>query len=379
LSAGPTPLLVHDYLLVMRGAERTFAAMAELWPGAPIATTLHDPKAINGAFRGHEIRTSYLQHLRLTQRSFRRLLPLYPSAVERLPVDDAPVVLSSSSAFAHGVRTREDGVHLCYCHNPFRYAWHERERALREVPALIRPALARTLERVRSWDRRVAQRVTRYVANSELCRERIAQFYEREATVVHPPVEVERFRTGEPGPEFVFVGELVAHKRVDTALEAARRAGARIRVIGTGPERDRLAGRYAGTAEFLGRVSDDELQHVLATSRALVVPNVEEFGIAAVEAQAAGRPVLAPNAGGTRETVLDGRTGVLVDDPSVDKLAEAMRYVDYDAFEPAAAVQNAQRFSKQEFQRRLRLELDATLRGGLADGRRDQVRPAVAV
>jgi glycosyltransferase involved in cell wall biosynthesis len=345
----------------MRGAERTFAAMAELWPGAPIATTLHDPKATNGVFHGREIRTSYLQRLRPKQRSFRKLLPLYPSAVERLHVDDAAMVLSSSSAFAHGVLAREDAVHVCYCHNPFRYAWHERERALREVPALVRPALARTLERVRNWDRRAAQRVTRYIANSELCRERIAAFYGREASVVHPPVEVERFRTGEPGPEFVFVGELVAHKRVDTALEAAWRAGARIRVIGTGPERDRLASRYAGTAEFLGRVSDDELRRVLATSRALVVPNVEEFGIAAVEAQAAGRPVLAPNAGGTRETVIDGQTGVLVDDPCVEQLAEAMRYVDYDGFEPQAAVQNARRFSKREFQRRLRLELESAI------------------
>jgi glycosyltransferase involved in cell wall biosynthesis len=259
------------------------------------------------------------------------------------------------------VRARDDALHLCYCHNPFRYAWHERERALSEVPALIRPLLAKTLERVRRWDRRVAQRVTHYVANSELCRERIAQFYERDATVVHPPVDVERFGTGEPGPAFVFVGELVAHKRVDTVLEAAWRAGAQIRVIGSGPERERLESRYAGTAEFLGRVPDDELQRVLATSRALVVPNVEEFGIAAVEAQAAGRPVLGPNAGGTRETVIDGRTGVLVEDPSVEQLAEAMRYVDYDRFEPAAAVENARRFSKREFQRRLKLELDAAL------------------
>jgi glycosyltransferase involved in cell wall biosynthesis len=361
LSGGRTPLLVHDYLLVMRGAERTFAAMAELWPGAPIATTVHDPAAINGAFEGHDIRTSFLQHLKPTQRSFRRLLPLYPTAVERLPVDDASIVISSSSAFAHGVRARDDALHLCYCHNPFRYAWHERERALREVPALVRPLLAKTLERVRHWDRRVAQRVTRYVANSELCRERIARFYERDATVVHPPVDVERFDTGEPGPAFVFVGELVAHKRVDTALEAAWRAGAQIRVIGTGPERERLESRYAGTAEFLGRVSDDELQRVLSTSRALVVPNVEEFGIAAVEAQAAGRPVLAPNAGGTRETVIDGSTGVLVEDASVEQLAEAMRYVDYDRFEPAAAVENARRFSKREFQRRLKLELDVAL------------------
>lgn len=363
-SAGPaaaTPLLVHDYLLVMRGAERVFASIAEIWPEATLATALHDPRGTNGAFEGREIRTSYLQRLGPTQRNFRALMPLYPRAMERLDVSDADVVVSSSSAFAHGVRAHDDAVHLCYCHSPFRYAWHERETALDEMPRPLRPLVGRTLDAVRRWDRKVAQRVTRYVANSELGAERIARFWGREAPVIHPPVDVDRFEPAEAGEKFVFVGELVAHKRVDVALEAARRAGMQVSVVGTGPERARLAKRYAGTAEFLGRVSDAELAHVLASARALVVPNIEEFGIAAVEAQAAGRPVIAPNAGGTRETVIDGQTGVLVDEANIDGLAEAMRYVDFDRFDSAVAVGNAQRFSKQAFQRRLRSEIDSVL------------------
>lgn len=352
------PALVHDYLLVMRGAERTFAAIAECFPASPIYTLLYDEDGTEGRFAERAVTTSYLQHTRVRQRGFRQLLPLFPRAAESLPVHDRDVVVSSSSAFAHGVRPHEGAVHVSYCHSPFRYAWHERERALEEVPGPLRPALRRVLARMRRWDARASQRVTRYIANSETGRQRIGDFWGREASVVHPPVDTERFRVGDPEDFLLIVCELVRHKRVDPALRAARRAGQRVKVVGGGPELDRLRTLHGRTAEFLGRVSDRELADLYPRARALVVPNVEEFGIAAVEAQAAGRPVLASDAGGTRETVVDGETGVLVPPHDDDALAEAMLHTDFDRFSPGRIRRHAGRFSKRAFQRRLVAEVE---------------------
>jgi glycosyltransferase involved in cell wall biosynthesis len=353
--------LAHDYLLVMRGAERTFAAMADLYPDAPIFTLLYDARATDLRFSAHPITTSSLQRLGVTQRNFRRLLPLYPSAVRRLALPDSDVVLSSSSAFAHGVRVPPGAVHVCYCHAPFRYAWNEQARALSEVPALLRPLLRRQLDRIRKWDVSASQGVDSYIANSRLTRDRIRRFYGRDATIIHPPVETHRFAPGEPGDALLIVCELVRHKRVDIALEAARRAGVPIKVVGTGPDYASLSEAYP-EAQFLGRVSDDELVELYASARAVVVTSVEEFGITAVEAQAAGRPVIAAGAGGVLETVLDGETGLLASPDDVDSFATAIEAIETLDFDPARAVENAERFSVASFQGRLSSLVSAALK-----------------
>lgn len=336
----------------MRGAERTFAAIGECWPNAPIFTLLYDPDGTNGAFGGRSVRTSYLQRLPVRQSGFRAVLPLFPRAVERLPVSEYDLVISSTSAFAHGVKTGPGATHVAYCHTPFRYAWHERERGLADAPRALRPVLDRLLARVRAWDLAAARRVTHFITNSELSRRRIQDYYDRDATVLHPPVDVERFSIGEPEDFFLVVSELLRHKRVDNALAAARRTGQPIRVVGGGPELNRLRREYGDRATFLGRLSDAELADLSRRAMALVVPNVEEFGIAAVEAQAAGRPVLAANAGGARETVVHGQTGVLVPPEDIDALAEAMVETDWSGFDPYAIRQHARRFSTETFKQR---------------------------
>ncbi len=342
--------LVHDYLLVLRGAERSFAAMADRFPSAPLYTLLYDETGTHGRFAGRAITTSYLQRLPIRQDGFRMLLPLFPGAAERLSVSGCDVVLSSSSAFAHGVRAGAHSIHVCYCYTPLRYAWYEQERALAEVHRALRPALRATLARCRSWDRRVSQRVTRYVAVSEISRERIAKYLKRDAEVVYPPVEIDRFSPGQPSDFFLIVSELVRHKQVDVALEAARRAGVRVVVVGAGPDLERLHALYSDVARFEGRLSDDELVGLYSRALALVIPNVEEFGITAVEAQAAGRPVLAADAGGARETVVTDVTGTLFPPGDVDSLAEAMRHVDWTGFDPLRCRQQSERFSISAFQ-----------------------------
>jgi Glycosyltransferase Family 4 len=177
--ASPRVALAHDYLLVMRGAERTFAAIADLYNDAPIFTLLYDEAGTSERFAGRSITTSPLQRLGAGQSSFRRLLPLYPWAVERLRPSECDVVLSSSSAFAHGIQVPEGAVHICYCHAPFRYAWYEEARALHETSAPLRPLLRLQLRRMRKWDLRASQRVDAYIANSQLTHERIKRYYDR--------------------------------------------------------------------------------------------------------------------------------------------------------------------------------------------------------
>jgi glycosyltransferase involved in cell wall biosynthesis len=362
---GPIVALAHDYLLVLRGAERTFAAMADLYPRSSIHTLLYDEDGTDRRFAGREIQTSPLQRLGVGQGSFRRLLPLYPWAAGRMRPRDCDVVLTSSSAFAHGLRPPEGAVHVCYCHAPFRYAWYEEERALQEAPAPLRPLLRLQLRRMRRWDLGASRKVDSYIANSQLTRERIKRYYGRDSVVIHPPVETHRFEIGEPGEALLVVGEVVRHKRVQVALEGARRAGVPIQIVGVGPDYVALSEAYP-EAEFLGRVSDAELVELYPRALAVVVASKEEFGITAVEGQAAGRPVIAAAAGGALETVVDGRTGLLatLDDP--DSFAAAMRAVGDMDFDPAAARENAQRFSVEAFQARLSDEVERIAHSGPA-------------
>jgi glycosyltransferase involved in cell wall biosynthesis len=351
--------LAHDYLLVMRGAERTFAAIAEIFSEAPIFTLLYDELGTSGRFAGRSITTSPLQRLGIGQSTFRRLLPLYPLAVERLPLPDCDVVLSSSSAFAHGVRVPAGAVHVCYCYTPFRYAWYEEDRAVAETTPALRRLLRGQLGRVRRWDLAASRRVDSYIAISQLSRERIKRYYGREATVIHPPVETHRFIAGEPGKSLLIVSEMVRHKRLHVALEAARRAHAPVRVVGSGPDHAALQQAYP-EAEFVGRATDGELVQLYADARAVLVPSMEEFGIVAVEAQAAGRPVIAAAAGGALETVIDGQTGILARLDDVDSFTRAIASIESIDFDPERARENAERFSVEEFQRRISAHVSQT-------------------
>ena len=211
---------------------------------------------------------------------------------------------------------------------------------------------------MRAWDLEASKRVTHYVANSQITRDRIQQTYGRDSVIVHPPVEVNRFQIGEPEDFMLVVMELVRHKRVELALEAAKRAGRPIKVVGTGPDLERLQALHGDHAEFLGRVNDAGLTQLYSRAAALIVPNVEEFGIAAVEAQAAGRPVVAVNAGGVRETVIDGTTGVLVPVDDLDALTEALRETDFARFSPEEIRAHAHGFSTEAFQQRFTAEVE---------------------
>ena len=355
--------LVNDYLLALRGPERTFAAIAELWPDAPLYTLLYDEAATDGEFAHREVLSSLLQGRAARQRGWNRRVALFPAAVRRLPVEQHDLVVSSSRGFALGAHHRDDAVHVCYCHSPFRDAWHDSADLLAGASALKRALIRRGLNSIQRADLKAAARVTDFVANGALTQQRIAEFYGRESTIIHPPVEVDRFMPAEPEDYFLVVAELLPHKRVELALEAARLAGKRIKVVGSGPEYRRLLKGAGDLAEFDRRLRDEELASLYARAQALIVANVEEFGIAAVESQAAGRPVVGVDAGGLQETVVQGTTGVLVAEQTAEALAEALTSTDFTQFDSAAIRAHAQQFSLERFQREFRRHVDRVAAG----------------
>jgi glycosyltransferase involved in cell wall biosynthesis len=362
--------LVHDFLIGVRGAERVFFEICDLYPDADVLSPIYDEEATEGRLAHRDVRTSFLQRLHPDQRTFRRLLPLYPAAVRSFDLSGYDLVISSSSAWAHGVRPAPGAVHVSYCHNPFRYAWNERERALAERrDPVTRAALAAVLHRWRAWDRRVAARVDRYVTNSASTRWRIRDCFRRDATVVHPPVDTARFEAVAGGPaeeRYVLLSALMSHKRIDLAIEAFNRLRRPLVVVGDGPDAGRLRSLAGPTIAFAGRVDDARAAQLLADARAVVVTSVEEFGIAAVEAQAAGRPVIAAAGGGAVETVVEGVTGVLWSG-GADGLAEAVAAFDALAVDPGACVENARRFDAAVFRDAFPREVEAAVRARRSD------------
>jgi glycosyltransferase involved in cell wall biosynthesis len=367
--------LVHDFLLDLRGAERVFAAMCDAWPQADVFTAVYDEKGTEGRFAARAPQTSFLQNLRPTSRNFRVLLPLYPHAVESLDLRGYDIVVSSSSAWAHGVLVDTGTVHVCYCHNPFRYAWTEREPTIAARPAPLRLPLRILLSRWRTWDWIAAQRVDRYVANSSLTAARIERYFGREADVLHPPIELDRFRPGEVGEHYLVVAELMAHKQIDVAVHAFNRLRMPLTVVGDGPELRRLRRLAGPTVRFTGRLSDDRVADLMRSARALIVTAAEEFGIAAVEALASGRPVIALGAGGVLESVREGATGTYYRASDPEALAEVVARFDPSAFDPAVCVAAAQRFGVGRFQAALRAIVEDAVAAERAP--RPEERPTV--
>jgi glycosyltransferase involved in cell wall biosynthesis len=370
--------LVHDFLLDLRGAERVFRAMCDLWPEADVFTAVYDPAGTEGRFEDRQVQTSFLQRVRPTAKTFRALLPLYPAAIESFDLSAYDLVVSSSSAWAHAVICDERTVHVSYCHNPFRYVWSHRDRTLAERrDPVTRLALRTLFRRWRQWDWIAAQRVDRYLANSRATQKRISTYFGRESTVIYPPVETERFSPGPVGDYYLVLSELMPHKRISTAIEAFNQLRRPLVVVGDGPDARRLRRMAGPNVQFVGRVDDARVAQLLSGCRALVVTATEEFGIAAVEAQAAGRPVIGLAAGGVVETVREGETGALWGG-GPDELASAVLQFDEESIDPAACVANAHRFGVERFRSAMLSEVEAALEQAPPEARHEgrRARPA---
>ena len=344
--------LVHDYLNQRGGAERVFARIAAAWPQAPIYTALYDARALGDLFPADRVRSSYLARLPFANRYFRALAPLYPRAFEAFDFDGFDAIVSSTTAWAKGVRVPPGAVHVCYINTVSRFAFASDEY----VPRAARPLISRLVE----WDREAARRPTRFVANSRNVAARIAKYYGRDSDVLHCPVDLDRFTVGAGrGDYFLVVSRLLPYKRIDLAIRAAAMAGVPLLVAGSGPAERALRDLAKGTTTtMLGYVPDGRLNELLGNARAAVVPGEEDFGLVPVEAAASGRPAIAYRGGGALETIVEGDTGVFFDEPNAESLAATLRSFDATRFAPPRLRAHAERFSPAQFVKRLREIVD---------------------
>jgi glycosyltransferase involved in cell wall biosynthesis len=328
--------LVHDFLLQMGGAEKVLEVLHGMFPTAPVYTSAYDPEAMPAHYQSWDIRTSFLQRMPMKSKLHRVALPLYPLAFESFDLSGYDLVLSSSSAFARGIITQPDTIHICYTHTPMRYAWSTQTYMENErVGSLSRALATPVLHYLRLWDAAAAQRPDYYVANSSVVAARIRKFYRRESVIIHPPVDTARFALTDGADDYyIVVSRFVPYKRLDLAIDAFTKLGRPLKVVGTGRQREALQARAGKNIEFLGHVSDADLPRLVAHARAFIMPGEEDFGIAPVEAMACGVPVIAYAAGGALDTQCDGKTGVLFREPSVDSLCEAVKRFETLQFDP---------------------------------------------
>ena len=346
--------LVHDYLNQMGGAEKVLLSLHELFPQAPIYTSIYDARRVDKRFRSMDIRTSFMQRLPFVKRHHQPFLPLYPYAFERLDLRAYDLVISDSSAFAKGIVTRPEALHISYCHTPMRWAWSyedyvERERIGR-IGRLILPMFITWL---RNWDYATAGRVDYFIANSPAVAARIAKYYRREAAFIPPPVDTSRYYISPQHDDyFLVVSRLIPYKRIDLAVKAFTLLGLPLHVIGEGRDERRLKRMAGKNVQFLGRLSDDEVRQQMSRCRAFIFPGEDDFGITPVEVQACGRPVIAYGAGGALATVVEGSTGLFFNNQTPESLADVVADFRDEYFDPHAIRRHAEEFDTQRFLRR---------------------------
>ena len=374
--------IVHDFLMQMGGAEKVVEVLHELYPDAPIYTSAYDARAMPAHYAAWDIRTSFMQRLLLKKKLHRAALLLYPAAFESFDLSSYDLVISSSSAFAKGVITQPHTTHVCYTHSPMRYAWATSSYVEKErIASPLRSLLAPGLHYLRTWDAIAAMRVDRYVANSSSIARRIRKFYRREAEIVHPPVDTARFQVappGERGDYGIIASRLVPYKRVDMAVEAFTRLGRPLKVVGSGRGLKELQAKAGPTIEFVGYASDAELPALIARSAMYLMPGEEDFGIAPVEANACGVPVVAYAAGGALDVQVDGQTGCLFGEQTIDSLCAAIERAYATPWNTEVIRRNALRFDVETFKAKIQRVIATTSPGDRragawqgADRRRD--------
>ena len=349
--------LVHDYLNQYGGAERVLETLTQIFPEAPIYTLFYDEKETGFAFQNKEIHTSFLQKLPLAKSHHRSFLMLMPMAVEQFDLSDYDLVVSDSASYAKGVITKPNTLHICYCHTPIRYAWDDSHKYIEEFgyPGFVKKTIPFFMNYIRLWDEQAAYRVDRFIANSSFVAKRIEKYYHRPSEIIYPPVKTNLFYTvKEPQEYFLMTGRFLPYKRFDLAIEAFNRLGWPLKIIGTGPEKKKLMKKAKDNIEFIGLVSDERLRHYYANCQAFIFPQEEDFGITAVEAMAAGRPVIAYKSGGALETVKENETGIFFENQNTGSLIEALDKFSSMKFDSRKIKEHAEQFSQERFTEKIK-------------------------
>lgn len=354
--------LIHDWLPFMGGAERVLTNFLELYPSAPIYTTICNKEKLDSPIKEADIRVSYLQKNKKEIENHRKLFPFMPTAMESFNLNEYDIVLSSSSSVAKGVITPPDTMHICYCHSPMRYGWefsHEYAGKMAGANKLKSKVLSYFLTGIRLWDNCSADRVDYFIANSENVARRIWKHYRREAVVIHPPVRCKLFKPSDINEDyFLILSRLQEYKKIDIAIEAFNKNGLPLVIIGDGPDREKLEKMANSNIKFLGRQPDDVIKEYYAKCKAFIFPGEEDFGITPLEAQASGRPVIAYGKGGALETVVADKTGVFFKNQTGDDLLKAIEKFEKMTFDKEEIRKHAETFDEEIFKAKIQNYVD---------------------
>jgi len=351
----PKVAIVPDWLNQRGGAERVVAVLHTMFPDAPIYTSMMDPDELWPELIGADIRTSWMQKLPGLKKHFKKYLMLYPKAFESIDLSDYDIVISVSSAFSKGIKTRKDSIHICYCCTPMRFVWDYDNYVKRErFGKAIRLTLPFFISLLKKWDIKTANRPHKYVAISSVVANRIKQYYGKEASIIFPPVNVDRFLCENPdGDYYLVVSRLNPYKRIDLAVSAFNELGLPLVIVGDGPDRRTLETMAKSNIHFTGRINDEQLKQYYGSCRALIFPGTEDFGITPIEANASGRPVIAYKAGGVLDTIVEGLNGVFFFCQTPEALIEAIYSHQSIFWDKQKIRQHARKFGvsrfKQEF------------------------------
>jgi len=356
--------LIHDHLAQDGGAEKVLKVFAEMYTDAPIFTLLYDQKQADKYFKNRKIDTSIIQRLPGGVKHYKWYMPFMSMAVEFFDLRDFDLVLSDASAFAKGVITSSNTLHICYCHTPTRYLWSDTHQYIQELPynKYFKKVIALMLRKIRIWDRVAADRVDVFIANSKFVAKRIKKYYRRDSTVIYPPVEVNKFSVADLTADYFLIGgRLAPYKRVDIVIEAFRGIEKKLKIFGDGVDYERLVALAKGSKniEFVGRVSETEQAELYRKSLAFLNPQEEDFGITAIEAMASGRPVIAYGSGGAKETIVAGVTGSFFYEQTAAAVREAVENFDPAKFDPQTIRRHAEQFSVERFKREMSAFIEA--------------------
>lgn len=344
--------IVHEWLTSIGGAERCLKVFSELWPEAPIFVTVYNETVFKGWFESGRIRTSFLQNFPRSLKLYRHYLPLMPLAVESHNLNEYDVVLSSSHCVAGGCKPRKGAVHVSYCYTPMRYVWDLKDTYASHMNPITRAAFLSQVQWLRKWDVARSKRVTHFIPISRTIEERIKRIYGREGRIVYPPVRDKLFvpvSKSQKEDYYLILGRLVAYKRFDIAIEACRKMKRRLVIAGIGSDYERLKSLAGPETQFLGFVSEEEAPVLVARAKAVLHPSLEDFGIVPCEAACAGTPTIAFGVGGAAETVIDGITGVLFPEQTVESMIEAIERFELLTFEPDVLRAQGCLFSEDRF------------------------------
>ncbi|MFA6184081.1 MAG: glycosyltransferase [Parcubacteria group bacterium] len=352
--------LVHDYLVQYGGAERVLECFTEIFPEAHIYTIMYEKKLMHGFFENKKIHTSFLQKFPLARRKH-RIFPLFmTSAIEQFDFSVYDIVLSDSSSYAKGIITSPETLHICYMHTPMRYAWDDCQKYTDDfgLPSFIKKLVPFFMNYIRVWDSVSAQRVDKFIANSNFVARRIKKYYKKEAVVINPPVAVNNFYVEKDakkrGDYFLIVGRMITYKRNDIVIEAFNKLGLPLKISGRGPELKKLKKMAKENIEFLGRISDEDLPKYYANCRAFIFPQEEDFGIVAIEAMASGRPLIAYRGGDIVENMEEGKTGVFIETQTPEGIVEAVQKFEGVKFDEDYIREKSLKFNRDIFKDKIK-------------------------